>query len=93
MKLYLAGPITHNPNFKEQFNTAAEKHRELGRTVINPAELPPGLEQHEYMHICYAMIDVCEALLFLKGWENSDGARAEHAYAKRVKKKILYEFN
>ena len=43
------------------------------------------------MHICYAMIDVCDAVYMQKDWQQSKGARMELQYAKDWKKQIIYE--
>lgn len=89
MKVYIAGKITGNEDYRSQF-----KCREMilileGHIVINPADLPQGLEHHEYMHICKSMIDVCDAVSFLDNWVDSPGAKIEHEYAKE-KGKLLW---
>lgn len=89
MKIYLAGPITNNPNYKEQFFKAQKELESKGHIVLNPAVLPKGFEHQEYMHICYAMIDVCEGVYFLPGWEESKGARMERSYSIEHNKKLL----
>ena len=53
--------------------------------------LNEGFEHEDYMHICYAMIDVCDAIYMQKDWQQSKGARMELQYAKGWKKQILYE--
>jgi hypothetical protein len=71
----------------------ADAQRELEKdyTVINPALLPIGLESDKYMPICFAMIDAVDAIYMLKGWEQSEGACLEKAYAEYHKKKVMYE--
>ncbi|WP_116965955.1 DUF4406 domain-containing protein [Klebsiella pneumoniae] len=57
MKIYIAGPMTGRENFnREAFNKEAERLTRHGHTVLNPASLPDGLEQREYMDICFAML-------------------------------------
>ena len=53
--------------------------------------LNEGFEHEDYMHICYAMIDVCDAVYMQKDWQQSKGARMELQYAKDWKKQIIYE--
>lgn len=48
-------------------------------------------EHEDYMHICYAMIDVCAAVYMQKDWQQSKGTRMELQYAKDKKKLIIYE--
>ena len=85
MKLYIAGPMTGLPNFnREAFNKKAECVTASGNVALNPATLPDGLSQHEYMDICMAMIRAADGIMLLKGWQHSPGARAEHALAEKL---------
>ena len=63
----------------------------MGHTVLNPAIIPIGFNQEEYMHIDYAMIDVSDALYMLDDWEDSKGAKLEKEYALKKGKKIFFE--
>ena len=90
MKIYLAGKITDNSNYKQQFNEAAQALQKDGHIVLNPAILPLGFAHNEYLHICYAMIDVCDAVFFLSNWKQSTGAKIEHSYAENINKPIYY---
>lgn len=90
-KIYIAGKITGLVGFKERFKEAENKLRSEGHKVMNPAILPSGFEQHEYMRICYAMIDTCEVVYFLDNWKDSVGAKREHDYAKLHNKTIIYQ--
>lgn len=83
MKIYIAGPITGIQDYKERFGEAERQLRAKGHTVMNPAILPEGFDHLEYMHICLPMVEVCEAVVFLPGWEKSKGAQMEYHYAER----------
>lgn len=89
MKIYIAGPITNTPNYKQAFDQKESDLISKGYQVINPAILPEGFMHSEYMHICYAMIDVCDAITLLPGWEESKGAQLEFNYAVK-KEKFIY---
>lgn len=62
-----------------------------GYTVINPTVLPIGLEYEDYLHINFAMIDVCDEVYFLDNWQDSPGAKNEHNYAKRKDKQLIFQ--
>ncbi|HHA2249976.1 TPA: DUF4406 domain-containing protein [Enterobacter ludwigii] len=82
MKVYISGPMTGIKNFNhDAFNKEADRLTQYGHTVLNPASLPAGLEQHEYMDICIAMVRCAEAILMLPGWQTSSGAISEYHYA------------
>lgn len=91
MKIYIAGKITGCADFEKKFKKAEEWLKSNGHTVMNPAILPEGFSQEEYMHICYAMIDVCEAIYMLNNWRSSAGAMLEHVYAVKKNKLIEYQ--
>ncbi|MGJ0848278.1 DUF4406 domain-containing protein [Tissierella praeacuta] len=91
MKIYIAGKITNYDNFKEHFNKAEKMLTEKGHIVLNPATLPKGLTQEEYMRICVPMLQVCEAVYMLNNWETSAGANIELQLAKQAGKVIYYE--
>lgn len=91
MKVYIAGRISGYSRFKEHFAEAEEKVTELGHVVLNPAVLPAGLSQEEYMRICIPMLNVCDAIYMLKGWDKSVGAKIEYALAKQANKVMFYE--
>jgi len=85
MKIYIAGPMTGYENYnRDAFFVEAERLKIKGHTVLNPAFLPDGLSQAEYMDICFAMVRAADGVMFLSGWEQSEGALAEYAYAKKI---------
>lgn len=91
MKIYIAGKITDNPEYKNQFGEAENVLIKQGHAVMNPSILPPGFEHYEYMKVCYSMIDVCEGVYFLENWQDSKGAKMEHEYASAGSKKMVYQ--
>jgi len=90
MKIYIAGKITDNPDYMEQFAIAELFLIKEGHFVMNPTVLPPGFEHHEYMKICFAMIDVCEGIYLLDNWRDSKGATMEFDYAIKTGKTIAF---
>ncbi|SNS22569.1 protein of unknown function [Anaerovirgula multivorans] len=91
MKIYIAGKITKCLNFKAKFGAAEEKLCAEGHIVMNPAVLPGRFDFDDYMHICYAMIDVCDAVYFLDNWQDSRGAKLEMEYSIASGKMVLFE--
>ena len=86
MKIYIAGPMTGYEDYnRAEFNkAAAQMFIYNGDIMLNPAILPDGLSQREYMDICFAMIRAADAIYLLKGYEESKGAMAELAYAEKL---------
>lgn len=91
MKIYIAGKITGDPNYKEKFDIAATSLELQGHIVLNPAELPEGMLPADYMRICYAMLDTADAIYLLKDWHSSSGASIERNYAMYTGKPIFTE--
>ena len=86
MKIYIAGKITGDQGYQAKFQRAAVGLRMCGYIVLNPAELPEGMEAADYMRICMAMIDVADAVVFLPDAAESAGARLEMAYCEYIEK-------
>lgn len=90
-KTYIAGRISNYEGYKEHFQREEEKLKEKGHIVLNPAVLPKGLSQEEYMRICIPMLNIADSIYMLKGWESSVGAKIEHSLAVQARKNIYYE--
>ena len=91
-RIYIAGPMTGYPNFnREAFNAKAVNLLSNGFTPLNPATLPDGLTQSQYMDICFAMIRAADGIHLLKEWEKSKGALAELAYAEKLELTITMD--
>lgn len=95
MRIYIAGPITGHKDFMEHFAAAENELMAAGHEVINPAKLnlmvPGTYTQQEYMKICIPLLDTCEAVFCLIGWNHSDRANQEVAYAMETGKTIMFE--
>lgn len=100
--IYISGAITGKKNYMADFRNA-EMHlaKQIAKgnlqytSVINPAKvnsvLPLDFEWKDYMEVCYRLIDLCDGIYMLKGFEISKGANKELLYAKQMGLEVIYE--
>lgn len=88
--IYIAGPMKNVPDYQNNFDAAESYLQWKGWTVINPACLPEGLRPEGYMPICMAMLGAADAIVMLKGYERSEGAEIELAYARYQGKELYF---
>jgi len=88
MKIYIAGKITGDPEYRKKFACAARQCEEFGHIALNPAELPEGMAAADYMRICFAMLDVADEMWYLADAADSPGAFLKVQYCRYVKKRI-----
>lgn len=80
VRLYLAGPMSGLPeNNYPAFHAAADRLRDMGYLVENPAEneLPAGATWHDYMRAGIRQLSKCDEIVLLPGWIHSKGAKIE----------------
>lgn len=53
-KIYIAGKITGDPDYKAKFEEAENFYKKMGFTVLTPTCLPIGMQPADYMRICFA---------------------------------------
>jgi hypothetical protein len=69
-KVYIAGPMSGLPDCnRPAFNLAAQVQKSLTHIVLNPATLPVGLSEPEYMQIGLTMLMCADMIYLLNGWE------------------------
>lgn len=90
MKIYIAGQISDDPDYKRKFSSVEHVLTDYGHTILNPATLPEGLRKKEYMRICFAMIDVADIVAFIPDWVNSPGAKLELEYCEYIGKRTFF---
>ena len=95
MKVYISGAINGTDDYMERFAKAEKELTEQGYSVVNPAkvnaQLPEDTSYEEYMKMCFCMLDMCDSIYLLKGFEKSCGANREYGYALAKDMTIMYE--
>lgn len=87
--VYISGPVTGR-SFDGVQKAFAERERQLvtaGYIAINPVALShenigAGATWEEYMAFDLSLLQDCDFITFLEGWEDSRGARLEMHFAK-----------
>ena len=86
MKIYIAGKITGDSRYRAKFREAAKNLENMGHVVLNPATLPAGLTDGDYMRISMAMLEAADLAVFLPDYQKSKGALVEWAWCQRTGK-------
>ena len=95
MKVYISGAITGTDDYMARFAAAEKVITEAGYTAVNPAKinsnLPEGTTYDEYMKLSMCLLEMCNAIYMLDGWQESNGANMELKYAITHKKTVCFE--
>ncbi|MBE5852887.1 MAG: DUF4406 domain-containing protein [Lachnospiraceae bacterium] len=86
--IYISGPMSGVPAWEkvDSFMRAEMHLKEMfpDTRIINPIHLNgfgKNLTYEEYMEIDLMLIDNCDAIYMLKGWQQSLGCNREYGYA------------
>ena len=94
-KIYLSGAISSLPieTARRAFAQAEELLQAQGWEVVNPMNngLPVEASWEQHLAEDVLLLLACKAVYMMRGWRESRGARLEHAIAKRVRMRIIYE--
>ena len=93
MKLYISGKVTGEKDYKSKFERGESEVEIMGHIPYNPAkiQLPEEASYEEYMHMCFAMLDICDGIYMLNNWQESKGANREIGYAIGRGKAVIYQ--
>ena len=94
MKIYIAGQMTGRKNYEKYFRKAERELIKKGEQVFNPCNLLPIMRwagYSDYMAVDLKIIELCDAVYFLKGFTKSKGAMQEYQHARKHHKIILTE--
>ena len=79
---YISGSISNNPQYVSQFKKAENLLKGMGYEVFNPAaHFREDWSWNDYMKRDLRILLECDSIVFLKGWEQSKGAKLEHRIA------------
>ena len=89
--IYLAGRITGEPNYHATFAKAADRLRNEGHLVFNPAAAnQEGRLLRQIMAFVLSQLCQCDTIAMLPGWWRSGGARIEWLLARYLRMKVIY---
>lgn len=94
MRIFISGAITGRKEAKSDFDAAARVIMKKGHTPVNPyynGWLLPDGSHTEYMILAFTVMEMCEAVYMIPGWENSEGARMEERKARHSRMTIFYD--
>lgn len=90
MKIYIAGAITSDPDYKQKFKSAEKDLRLRGHDVVSPI-YHSGPKYKDYLIQGLAALSGCDAVYLLSDYAASPGAQLELRFATLVGIKILHE--
>ena len=94
--IYISGKITGQDlnEARLKFEAAEKRIQQEGGCAVNPMamiEVEEGKTWEQYMREAIRIMTECTEILMLEDWNESRGAKIEHAIAKTLKYKIRYQ--
>jgi hypothetical protein len=84
-RVYISGPIEGVENYIKYFGWAAERVKKMGFDPVDPAAcfnpVKDVLSRDEMMSLCFNLLEKCDYIYMLAGWQTSKGAKEELKYA------------
>lgn len=94
MKIYISGPVTGHKNYKEQFGSMSYLLKKYGHKPVNPVQVMDSvrgvLDYKTILNADLELLEGCDGILLLPGFEESKGAKKEFEKAKKLELKIFY---
>lgn len=98
MRIYISGKMRGLPEeeSRELFKAAENYLMELGHNVINPWDSEDDKKRQckdwdDYILYDLQIIKTCDAIFMLSNWQDSNGAKCEHAFASGRNMEIIYD--
>ena len=92
---YISGKITGLPldEVREKFGQAEKEVSKLGYVGVSPLNngIDDDAEWGDHIVEDIKMLNRCSAVYFLTNWQDSEGAKIEHTFARNAKKKMIYQ--
>lgn len=80
--VYISGPMEGVKDYEIKFKEAEYKLITDGCAVINPAVINGrGMTREELLELDIELLDKCDVIYMLKGWQQSRGANREYGFA------------
>ena len=92
MTIYISGPMEGIDNYYENFQKAERRLKKRGHKVANPAIFDlSGICREQTLSVDLQILELCDTIYMLKGWEGSRGANREYGYALGKGMDIIFE--